>query len=211
MDQKGQIWPSENAAWLDRKSKNETWSPAQKLPKNVDDRNKVKPIANKSKDCTNNDKKDGVKKDSDVGFLQSKEKSTGKLTGERKYEGKHKVSDVTNKLGSKISTKGKNGFSNKDKRDKKDVKTKAAEMEKDLESDDFETPSMSFEEYLSYDLEAPKRRKKLCESKNPKRIKVDLKQNVKMRDSSTNLGSIITEAPNTLVNLHTLLFILYDS
>lgn len=210
---------------MERKPKNETLGSEQKPPKNADDRSKVKPIANKLKDFVNNDKKDGVKKDSGVGHMsqisiadgklfQPKEKFSSNLNTERKDEGKHKVSDVTNKPRSKMSTKDKNGFlkereTNVGKRDKKDAKTKAAEMEKDLDGEDFETPSKSFEDYLSYDLEAPKRKKRSCESKNPKRIKVDLKQNVKMRDSGTNSGTNVTEAPPTVVHLHS--SYLYDS
>lgn len=201
----------------DRRPKNENLVSEHRLSKN-DGKNKVKPVANKPKDCINNDRKYCSKKDSDVGLVsqisiangklfQPKEKSTRNLQVEQKDEGKRKVSDVTNKHVSEMSTKGKNSALNESdlseaKRGKKDgkKKEKAAEMEKDPESEDFETPSMSFEEYLSYDLEAPKRKKRLCQSKNSKRIKVDQNQNVKMCESSTNSGKSKTEAPATVVN-----------
>lgn len=166
----------------------------------------------------NNDKKDGTKKDSNVGLVsqvsitgrklfQPKEKLNSNVLAERKNEGKHKVSDVTNKHRPKMSPKGKSSSLkerdlSEEKRGKKDKrKEKSAEMEKDLESDDFEMPSMSFEEYLSYDLEAPKRKKRSCESKNLKRIKVGQKQDVKMHNSSTKSGKSVTEALTTVVNI----------
>lgn len=185
---------------MERKPKDETSGFEHNLSKNVDGKNKVKPNTNKLKDCINNDKKDGTKRDSEVGLVsqisitngklfQPKEKSISNSHAERKDKGKHKVSDVTNKHMSK-----------KGKKDEK-RKEKAVEMEKDLESDDFETPSMSFEEYLSYDHEAPKRKKRACESKNPKRIKVDLRQDAKICHSSTNSRKSITEAPTTVVSI----------
>ncbi|XP_017320350.1 elongin A, like isoform X3 [Ictalurus punctatus] len=217
MDQEERSRASQNTVCSERKPKNEKSGSEHKPSKNVDGKHKVKPIANKLKDCINN-KKDGAKKESDVGLasqisitdgklFQPKEKSTSNAHTERKDEGKHKVSDVTNKHRPKMSTNGKRTTLkerdlSEEKRGKKDEKTKekAVEMDKNLESDDFETPSMSFEEYLRYDLEAPKRKKRLCESKNLKRIKVEQKQDVKMRDSSTKSGKSITEASATVVS-----------
>lgn len=200
----------QNTVCPERKPRNENSGSEDKLSKNVDGKTKVKPITNKLKDCTNNGKKDCTRKYSDVDLIslvsvpdrklfQPKEKSTNILRAERKDEGRQKFSDVANKHGSKMSKKGKNSFS-KEKRGKKDKirKEKPADMEKNLEGDDFEMPSMSFEEYLSYDLEAPKRKKRLCESKNPKRIKVDQKDDVKMHDSSTKLAQ--TTVVNSIIN-----------
>lgn len=199
----------QNTVCPERKTKNENSGSEDKLSKNVDGKTKAKPIANKLKDCTNNGKKDCTRKNPDVDLIslvsipdrklfQPKEKSTNILHAECKDEGKHKFS-VANKHGSKMSIKGKKSFS-KEKRGKKDKirKEKAVDMEKNPEGDDFEMPSMSFEEYLSYDLEAPKRKKRLCESKNPKRIKVDQREDVKMHDSSTKLAQ--TTVVNSIIN-----------
>ncbi|MCJ8730881.1 hypothetical protein PDJAM_G00189610 [Pangasius djambal] len=217
-DQEEKSQASQNTICPARKPKNESSGSEHKLSKNADGKSKVKPITNKVKDCINNDKKDGTKKDTDLGLIsqisitggkliQPKEKSARNSHIERKDEGKHKVSDVTNKPRPKMSMKGRNSSlkesdMSQEKRGRKDEKRKekAAGMEKDLESDDSEMPSMSFEEYLSYDLEAPKRKKRSCESKNPKRIKVEQKQDVKMHNSSTKSGKSITEAPTAVVS-----------
>lgn len=217
MDREEKNRASQNTTCSERKSKNESSGSEHKHPKSAEGKIKVKPITNKLKDCMN-DKKDGTKKDSNVGLIsqvsitdrksfQPKEKLNSDVLAERKNEGKRKVSDVTNKHGPKMSTKGKSSSlkerdlseekSGKDKR-----KEKSVEIRKDLESDDFEMPSMSFEEYLSYDLEAPKRKKRSCESKNPKRIKLDQKQDVKMTNPSMKSGRPITEALTTEVNIH---------
>ncbi|XP_060780902.1 elongin A, like [Neoarius graeffei] len=206
---------SQNTTCSERKSKNESSGSEHKHPKSAEGKIKVKPITNKLKNCMN-DQKDGTKKDSNVGLIsqvsitdrksfQLKEKLNSDLLAERKNEGKRKVSDVTNKHGPKMSTKVKSSSlkerdlseekSGKDKR-----KEKSVDIRKDLESDDFEMPSMSFEEYLSYDLEAPKRKKRSCESKNPKRIKLDQKQDVKMTNPSMKSGRPITEALTTEVS-----------
>lgn len=210
--------PSQNTVSSERKPKNETPVSENKLSKNVDGKNKVKSITNQLKNCTDNGKKNGTRKDSDMGLLSQisspagksflpKQKSTSNHQG-RKAKGRRKVSDEKNKHRSKLSTKSQNSSlkeSNisEEKRCKKDEKRKekAADVEEDLESDGFEIPSMSFEEYLSYDLEEPKRKKRSCESKNPKRLKVDQKQDVKMHDCSTKSGKSITEVPTTVVNI----------
>lgn len=171
------------------------------------------------KGCINNNKKNGTKEGSEVGLisqisitdgklLQPTEKSTSNLHAERKNDVKPKVSDITNNHKPKISTKGKKcslkeSTLSKKKKNKKDEKRKEkdAEREKNLDSNDPKMPSMSFEEYLSYDLEAPKRKKRLCEGKNPKRIKLELKKDAKMRDSSTTSGKYIAEAPTAVVNM----------
>ncbi|TSN48466.1 Elongin-A [Bagarius yarrelli] len=195
-DQEKKSKTSQNAVCPERKPKNENSGSEPKLSKNADGKSKAKPIMNKLKEVN---KKNGAN-DSDVGLdsqisitdgklFQLKEKSTNNLQVERKEESKPKVSDVTNNHQPKLTTEGKNNFlkesvpskEKKRTKDKKRKAEKAAEREKDLESVySHEAPSMSFEEYLSYDLEAPKRKKKPCEGKNPKRIKLGQKYDVKI-------------------------------
>ncbi|KAK2852974.1 hypothetical protein Q7C36_008175 [Tachysurus vachellii] len=215
-DEKSQT--SQNTVCPERKTKNENLGSENKLLKNFVEQSKAKPNTNKLKGCINNNKKNDTKEDSDVGLisqisitdgklLQPMEKSTSNLHAERKNDVKPKVSDITNNHKPKISTKDKNCFLKEStkkhkKKNKKDEKRKEknAEREKNLDSDDPKMPSMSFEEYLSYDLEAPKRKKRLCEGKNPKRIKIDLKKDAKLHDSSTKSGKYIAEAPTPVVS-----------
>ncbi|KAM9478029.1 elongin A, like isoform 2-T2 [Clarias gariepinus] len=207
----------QNAVRSERKPKNENSVSERTLSKHDDGKSKVKPTTNKLKDHVD-DKKDVTKKDSDVGLMskisvtdeksfQPKEKSTTSLQAERMNEGKHNVSDLSNKARPKMSTKGKNSSLKEEsnlsdvKKGKKDEKRKekASKMEKDVESDGFETPSMSFEDYLSYDLGTLKRKKRLCES-NLKRIKIDQKRDVETCNFHTKLGKSIREAPTTVAS-----------
>ncbi|KAK3573629.1 hypothetical protein QTP86_029978 [Hemibagrus guttatus] len=212
-DQEEKSLTSQNTVCPKRKPKNENLGSEHKLSKNVDGKSKAKPVVNKLKDCINSDKKNSIKRDSGVGFiskisipdgklLQPKEKSTINLRNEQKDEVERKVSDVTNNHRPKISTKGKKdvlkeSLLSKEEKNKKVKKRKEknTEREKNPESNNSEMPSMSFEEYLSYDLEAPKQKKRLCEGKNPKRIKLDQKQDVKMHDFRTKSGKYTAEAP----------------
>ncbi|KAF7710957.1 elongin A, like isoform X2 [Silurus meridionalis] len=196
---------SQNAVCSERKLENE--NPEHKQSRSVDGKRKVKPITGKSNDCVNNAKEDGVKNDSEVCLVsqisipdgktfQPKEKSSSNSHAERKDDAKCKVSDVTNKYRPKVSMKGKNkSHQSEEKRAKnqKKRKEKDNDMEKDLEIDDSGMPSMSFEECLSYDLEALKRKRKSCESKNMKRVKLDQRPEVKTHD--TKPGTSIPEAP----------------
>lgn len=219
-DQEEKSQMSQNAVCPERKPKNENSGSEHKLSKNVDGKSTAKPFVNKLKDCLNNKKKNSIKRDSDVGFmsqisipdgklLKPKEKSSINLHTEQKDEVKSKVSDVTNNHRPKISTKDKKNsvlkesVLSKERMNKKDKRRqeKNAETEKNCERDNSEVPSMSFEEYLSYDLAAPKRKKRLCEGRNPKRIKLDQKQDVKMCDLSTKSGKYTAEPPTPVVNI----------
>lgn len=146
--------------------------------------------------------------------MQVKEKSTSSLRPERKSEDKLKVCDAKKSHKPKMSTRVEKLSSKKSelsekKRGKKDKKRKekAAEKEKNLENDDSEMPSMSFEEYLSYDVKGTKRMRRSCESRNLKRIKLDQKQEVKTSSSSTKSGKSITDAPTPVVIFCNYLFI----
>ncbi|XP_036429434.1 elongin A, like [Colossoma macropomum] len=205
----------ENTNDSERKPKNENSGSECKPSKNSDSKSKVKRAVDKSKAG-----KDGEKKDSDSEHVsptpkkssQPKEKSSGDGHAEQKDEQKKpekKVSDITNKHRTKTPTK--TSSSKRDGKKKRDLikkedsgekrsKPRAAHTEKDLQSDDFETPSMSFEAYLSYDLEAPKRKRKSCDDKTQKRLKTDLKEDAKVCVPSIKSSKAVKEESDTTVS-----------
>ncbi|KAI4896323.1 hypothetical protein NFI96_001900 [Prochilodus magdalenae] len=198
---------SENNSSSERRSKKENSGSECRPSKSADKKGRAKRAPDKPKGGTDESKDSDLKKPS-----RSKEKSSSDCHPEEKEEQRKpekKVSDITNKHRAKTpakrrSAKGdvsierdgkkKRGFS-KNKKEKK-RKPRAAGVEKDPEGEDFEMPSMSFEAYLSYDLEAPKRRKKSCDSKNPKRLKVDQREEPRVCVPSAKAGK---EAPDTTV------------
>ncbi|KAL7877319.1 hypothetical protein SRHO_G00039620, partial [Serrasalmus rhombeus] len=161
--------------------------------------------------------KDGEKKDSDSEHTSQtpkkssrpKEKPSGDCHAEQKDEQKkleEKVSDTTNKHRPKTPTKTssskgdarkKRDLIKKEDSEEKKCKPRAADAEKDLQSDDFEMPSMSFEAYLSYDLEAPRRKRRSCDDKPQKRWKTDLKEDARVCVSSIKSSKAVKEESDT--------------
>ncbi|XP_076830881.1 elongin A, like [Brachyhypopomus gauderio] len=180
-----------------------------KPSKIVDDKSQFKSTMVKSKDVIGGKKKDSTKKEYDMGHILQTSKKSSKPSKEtlasdchkkKKYrEQKHidKDSNIMNKQQSKISKKQKNNSLKEDdlndghekKRDafnKKDheEKKRKEQTSEDLQIEEFETPSMSFEAYLNYDLEAPKRKKKSCDGRNPKHLKTNQKEDIKVCEVS---------------------------
>ncbi|XP_066535706.1 elongin A, like [Hoplias malabaricus] len=215
---------SGNTIPVERKPQDENTGSECQTTKNADSKNKMKTPVDESKDGRDGEKKDGSKSDSDVGrnlqtltkASQSKEKFSRHHHAEQKVELKkseNKVSDITNKNRPKTSPKNSSSVKKddcverKDKRKKdklkngnneeKKWKPRTSDNEKDPMSNAPETPSMSFEACLSYDLKAPKRKKK-CDNKNLKRLKTDLKEDVSLYASSVKSSKAGMEASNTM-------------
>ncbi|XP_062851062.1 elongin-A-like [Trichomycterus rosablanca] len=197
----------------ERKNKHEDFGPEYKPSRDLDAKIKVKPSTSKLRDGTDSENKDSTKKDpvdlvlqTSKNSVQSIEKSTSYHHSEPKEgrlkKNEKKVSDITNKHRSSMSTKRKPDSIKEDFIQSRDVGRKDNQgkkrKEKDIENDDFEVPSMSFEEYLSYDLEAPKRKKKSCNAKDLKGLKPDQNEFVKQHSSSRKSSSPVTEALPTL-------------
>ncbi|XP_062851517.1 elongin-A-like [Trichomycterus rosablanca] len=193
----------------ERNNKHEDFGPEYKPSRDLDAKSKVKPSTSKLRDGTDSENKDSTKKDpvdlvlqTSKNSVQSIEKSTSYHHSEPKEGRLKKVSDITNKHRSSMSTKRKPDSIKEDFIQSRDVGRKDNQgkkrKEKDIENDDFEVPSMSFEEYLSYDLEAPKRKKKSCNAKDLKGLKPDQNEFVKQHSSSRKSSSPVTEALPTL-------------
>ncbi|XP_030628106.1 elongin A, like [Chanos chanos] len=87
----------------------------------------------------------------------------------------------------------------KDKESKK-TKEKLAEIDEHKKSEGPEKPSMSFEAYLSYDLEAPKRKKQSCDGKKAKRFKMDRKADAQVQAPGVKSNTrLIQDPPNNMV------------
>ncbi|XP_072532918.1 elongin A, like [Salminus brasiliensis] len=210
---------SESMSSSEREPKNESfeWKPQ----KNPDDKSEVQLGMAKLKTDIQVKRKEDIKKDArhlsqaTKTSLQSKEKSISNSQAEQNREHKKikkKVSDITNKCRSKSPGKRKRSSLKEDylierqskkkrdvfkqeENDAKKTKLKAGDLEKDPSSGYFETPSISFEACLNYDIEATKRRKKSHDNKQPKHLKTDLKKDVKVSSiKSSNSGNEVPTA-----------------
>ncbi|XP_026883928.2 elongin A, like [Electrophorus electricus] len=196
------------------KHKNENIGLECKPSKNIDSKSKFKQTVIKSKDCTDGEKKDCTKKDSDVGHKpQTPKKSSKEMLASGYHKEKKdceqkniaKDSDVMNTQLPKNSNKQKNSHLKEDdlcerqrekkrdalkKRDHEEKKRteKVLEVGRDPEIEEFEMPSMSFEAYLNYDREAPKRKKRACD-RNLKHLKTNQKEDGKVREVSNTTPS----------------------
>ncbi len=194
------------------KPKTENTSTEKKMSLNVDIKCKIKP--SKSKKYLDVEKKGGPKKDSNAkqGSGHGKEKTSGEHT---KHENKKtdKVSGIIKKQeNTKHETSLKRPEATQKRREKNRDACKKEKMEKATDKqveDGCETPSMSFEAYLSYDLEPPKRKKSFSDAKNPKRPKTAHKQNSGV--SRVKTSKAVTDDPMTMVykNLQLLLVVVF--
>ncbi|KAF4105434.1 elongin A, like isoform X2 [Onychostoma macrolepis] len=177
----------------------------EKNSQNVDIKCKIK--SSKSKICLNGEKKGEPKKDSSVNqdsWRHGKEKTSGEHTNHEskktdKVSGKTKKQENTKHEKSlkrpeaTQKQKEKSGDACKKKKMEK-ATDKVVAMETDKPAEDgCETPSMSFEAYLSYDLEPPKRKKSFSVAKNPKRLKTAHKENSGV--SLVKTSKAVTEDP----------------
>ncbi|XP_051772846.1 elongin A, like isoform X2 [Ctenopharyngodon idella] len=184
-----------------KKPKIENSSAEKKISHNVDNKCKIKP--SKSKFYLNDEKKDEPKRDSSVN-----QGSWTHDSGKEKASAAHtKISGITKKqLNTKLEkslkatqTQGdKSGDAcKKEKLEKAKDKLVAMESEKQMD-EGFETPSMSFEAYLSYDLKPPKRKKCFSITKSPKkRLKTAHKENSCV--SLVKASKAVAEEPMTMV------------
>lgn len=182
------------------------------------DKSKVKLAVEKSKGGIDGEKKNSDERLTPKKSFLLKEKTARDYHSEQKHKHKKqtKVSDITNKHRPKTPTKKKSvslkdddliGEQGKKKGDifrkegneQKKSKPRAPDLKKDSRGDGSEMPSMSFEACLSYDVEAPKRKKKSCGDKHAKRLKMDLKEDIKVHTSSIKPSKTETEAPAAMV------------
>ncbi|XP_067242971.1 elongin A, like isoform X2 [Chanodichthys erythropterus] len=183
-----------------KKPKMENSSAEKKISHNVDNKCKIKP--SKSKFYLNDEKKDEPKRDSSVNH-----DSWTHGSGKEKTSSAHtKLSGIKSQQNAKLEKsmkatqmqKEKSGDScKKEKLEKAKDKLVAMESEKPIE-EGFEMPSMSFEAYLSYDLEPPKRKKCFSITKSPKkRFKTAHKENSCV--SLVKASKAVAEEPMTMV------------
>lgn len=189
----------------------ENSSAEKKISHNVDNKCKIKP--SKSKFYLNDEKKDEPKRDSSVNH-----DSWTHGSGKEKTSAAHtKLSGIKNQQNAKLEKsmkatqmqREKSGdASKKEKLEKAKDKLVAMESEKPIE-EGFEMPSMSFEAYLSYDLEPPKRKKCFSITKSPKkRFKTAHKENSCV--SLVKASKAVAEEPMTMV-LQKSLFVFLQS
>uniref|UniRef100_A0A8C1XQF7 Elongin A, like n=1 Tax=Cyprinus carpio TaxID=7962 RepID=A0A8C1XQF7_CYPCA len=183
-----------------KKPKIENTSTEKKMSQNVDIKCKIKP--SKSKIHFNGEKKGEPKKDSSVnqGSGHAKEKTSGERT---KHDSKKtdKASGITkNQENTKREKSLKRPEATQKQREKSGDACKKEKMEKATDKavametlDGCQTPSMSFEAYLSYDLEPPKRKKSFSVAKNPKRLKTAHKESSAV--SLVKTSEAVTEDP----------------
>lgn len=171
--------------------KMENSSAEKKLSPIVDIKCKTK--SSKYKILSNGEDNDEPKKDLNKGSW------TRDHSKEKKHESKktEPVSGVTKKQKKlEKSLKETGDACKKEKRKPRDKPT-ALEIEGKVE-DICENPSMSFEAYLSYDLEPPKRKKCFNVSKNSKRMKATHKESSSV--SLVKMSKAVTEEPITAVH-----------
>ncbi|XP_052427967.1 elongin A, like isoform X1 [Carassius gibelio] len=164
-----------------KKPKIEKSSTEKKMSQNVDIKCKIMP--SKSKIYFNGEKKGEPKKDSSVnqGSGHGKEKTSVEHT---KHESKKTdKASCKNHENMKREKSLKRPEATQKQREKSGDACKKEKLEKATDKavameaeDGCQTPSMSFEAYLSYDLEPPKRKKSFSVAKNPKRLKTDHKE-----------------------------------
>ncbi|KAK2896362.1 hypothetical protein Q8A67_010850 [Cirrhinus molitorella] len=201
-----------------KKPKIENSSTEEKMSQNVDIKCKIKP--SKSKIYLNAENKNEPKRDlslNEGSQSHGKEKTSGEHT---KHESKktEKVSGITKKQeNTKLEKSLKRPEAMQKQRDKtgdacrkekmEKARDKLVAMETDKHAvDGCETPSMSFEAYLSYDLEPPKRKKSFSVAKNPKRLKTAHKENSCV--SLVKSSKAATEDPKTTVPEHSVMDLL---
>ncbi|KAA0717635.1 Elongin-A [Triplophysa tibetana] len=190
-----------------RKTKGDHFSVEKEISQYIDVKRETNP--SKTKSHPNGEKKDTGKKDSSLnqssknhGHRKDKSISTDHV----KHEGKktEKMSSISNKQQNTTLVKvtalkstsmpiEKNGDACK-----KDKLNKTKEKSESTKKVDCSvTPSMSFEAYLSYDLE-PSKRKKICSAvKNPKRLKTGHKENLQVCESWAKTSGAMMEDPLT--------------
>ncbi|XP_016310836.1 transcription elongation factor B polypeptide 3-like isoform X2 [Sinocyclocheilus anshuiensis] len=196
-----------------KKPKMENTSTEKKMSENVDIKCKIKP--SKSKIDLKGEKKDEPKKDSSVNqgswshssghgketttgeHAKHESKKTAKVSGIRKKKENTKLEKSLKRPETTQKPREKSGDACKKEKTEK-AKDKLVKMETVKQAEDgCETPSMSFEAYLNYDLEPPKRKKSFSVAKNPKRLKTAHKENSCV--SLVKTSKAVTEDPMTTV------------
>ncbi|XP_051945649.1 elongin A, like [Xyrauchen texanus] len=198
-----------------KKPKNDNSSSERKTSLNTDIKSEKNP--SKSKISLNGEKKDEPKKDSSSNrgsrshcSGHGKEKT---ISSEPKYESEknERVSKSLAKVSSLKSTEAqgeKSGDTSKKDKMKK-TKEKFVAMETDEQNrDGFETPSMSFEAYLSYDSEVPKRKKSFSSAKNPKKQKTAHKGSSQVQESHVKTSKAVTKDTLAMAPEHSVMDLL---
>lgn len=192
-----------------RKTKGDHFCVKKKISQYIDVKHEINP--SKTKSHPNGEKKDTGKKNSSLNQssqTHGHEKDKSISNDHVKLEGKktEKMSSITNKQQNTTLAKvtalkstsmriEKNGDAcKKDKLNKTKEKSESTKK-----VDCSEMPPMSFEAYLSYDLE-PSKRKKICSAiKNPKRLKTGHKENLQVCESWVKTSGAVMEDPLTVV------------
>ncbi|XP_039546582.1 elongin A, like isoform X2 [Pimephales promelas] len=166
-----------------RRPKMENSCAEKKISHIVGKKDKIKP--GKSKLYVNGEKMDEPKQDSSVNQDHGKEK-TMKLSGIAK---KQQDTKLEKPLKASQTQREKSGES-KEKREK--AKDGSASREGEMPTGEgFEEPSMSFEAYLSYDLQTSKRRRAFSAAKSPrKRLKPTHTERLKPAHSDQSRASL---------------------
>ncbi|XP_055025771.2 LOW QUALITY PROTEIN: elongin A, like [Misgurnus anguillicaudatus] len=192
-----------------RKKPKSDSSPKKKTSQNIDLESEMK--SSKSEASLNGVKKDRAKKDSQTSQSHSHGKEKAISTDHLKCEKTEKVSSITRKQRNptlaRVKALKSAAVQSEKSADacKKDTIKKTKEKIKVIgEKDCFETPSMSFEAYLSYDYEPPKRKKSFSAVKNPKRRKTAQKENSRVHKSCTKTPEVVSEDPLTMAPEHSL-------
>ncbi|XP_065105380.1 elongin A, like isoform X3 [Paramisgurnus dabryanus] len=194
-----------------KKPKSDNFSANKKTSQNNDVESEMK--SSKSEASLNGVKKDRATKDSRTSKSHSHGKEKAISTDHMKCEDKktEKVSSITKKQPNPTLVRAKAlksaAVQSEKSADasKKDTMNKTKEKVKMMgEKACFETPSMSFEAYLSYDYAPPKRKKSFSAVKNPKRRKTAQKENSQVRESCVKTPEVVSEDPLTMAPEHSL-------
>lgn len=136
----------------------------------------------------------GHKKDKSISTVKHEGKKTDKISRKSHKQQNTTLAKVTAVKSALIQSEKSEDACKKDKRNKTKENSEWSDKE-----DCSEMASMSFEAYLSYDLEPSKRKKRRIAVKNPKRLKTAHK----VHESWTKTSEALTEDPLTTVLIKT--------
>ncbi|XP_056326416.1 elongin A, like [Danio aesculapii] len=182
-----------------KKPKMENISVGKKLSLNVDIKCKTK--SSRYKVILNGENNDNEEPKKDLGLNRGSLTHGSDYSKEKKHESKktETVSGATNKQRSGKLEKSLKVTGDACKKEKRKARDKPTALEIEGKAEDIcENPSMSFEAYLSYDLEPPKRKKCFNVPKNSKRIKTAHKESSSV--SLVKMSKAAIEEPITAVH-----------
>ncbi|XP_024244079.1 elongin A, like isoform X1 [Oncorhynchus tshawytscha] len=169
---------------------------------------KAKSISREESNNSDNGGKCGIRRDSNRKTLPCPKPSSdesSKSKPDRKWtvidksndQDNKKVSDSLGCNGERRKPSERNQVCHEDKKTKQEGKSKTKEkmaIEDKPNGDDVEVPSMSFESFLSYDINTPKRKKKSDSKKTPKKLKTVEKEVKVVKTPSTKTNKQLPAA-----------------